>query len=147
MRNFVARIKKREFEPEDLAFADEYSRAFLAEEHLEGKEVKALTSSLGTEEMSRNAKLRVYSKYQSAPLTITRSDNRDVKCDTAVEVKIQVDGHQVSVVVLLGEGKGRSGSFDLANGQNQAVPRLPELPRFSSHQRHPRFDLLSRHLH
>ena len=46
MRNFVARIKKREFEPEDLAFADEYSRAFLAEEHLEGKEVKALMNKL-----------------------------------------------------------------------------------------------------
>ena len=57
LRNFVDNIKKRVYEPEDLAFADEYSRAFW-EEHLNGEDVKNLMNKLLGE--GGNAKWRVF---------------------------------------------------------------------------------------
>ena len=59
-------------------------------------------------------------KRQAGPRTIQRAGSHgEARCEVVVEIDVKLDGDMVRVVAVLGEAKGKAGSLDLANGQNQ----------------------------
>jgi len=121
LRHFVENIRKRVYDPQDLAFADEYSRAFSEKEILTGEDVSDLMSTLlGVGEPTGTLNVMGLLGIDIGPKTIERGGGKgEVRCDCAVELGVTVKGQEARIVVVLGEAKGKAGGLDLANGQNQ----------------------------
>jgi len=121
LRNFVYNIKERLYESEDLAFASEYAMAFLEKELLDGEDVKKLMNTfLGVGGAIEKRQVKGLLGKHAGPRAIQRGGGKeDVRSDVTVEIVVKVEDQDFLIAAVLGEAKGKTGSFDLANGQNQ----------------------------